>query len=41
MNFKLSLVYTALFAGISVSAIVKTTQHSDIKTLDQITRYRS
>ncbi len=37
MNFKLSLVYTALFAGISVSAIAKTTQHSDTKTLDQIT----
>lgn len=34
MNFKLSLVYTALFAGVSVSAIAKIPQQTDTETLE-------
>ncbi|BBF02275.1 hypothetical protein NTHiID17_08130 [Haemophilus influenzae] len=36
MNFKLSLVYTALFAGISVSALAETQHKANTETIEQI-----
>jgi len=36
MNFKLSLVYTALFAGVSVSALAKTQHKVSPETIEQI-----
>ena len=36
MNFKLSLVYTALFAGISVSALAETQHQANTETIEQI-----
>ncbi|AAC23115.1 predicted coding region HI1466 [Haemophilus influenzae Rd KW20] len=36
MNFKLSLVYTALFAGISVSALAETRHKANTETIEQI-----
>ncbi|HHF3342791.1 TPA: TonB-dependent siderophore receptor [Haemophilus influenzae] len=36
MNFKLSLAYTALFAGISVSALAETQHKANTETIEQI-----
>ena len=36
MNFKLSLVYTALFAGVSVSALAETQHKASTETIEQI-----
>ena len=36
MNFKLSVIYTALFAGVSVSALAKTQHKASTETIEQI-----
>ena len=36
MNFKLSLIYTALFAGVSVSALAETQHKASTETIEQI-----
>lgn len=36
MNFKLSLVYTALFAGVSVSVLAETQHKASTETIEQI-----
>lgn len=36
MNFRLSLVYTALFAGISISALAETQHKANTETIEQI-----
>ena len=38
MKFKLSLVYTALFAGVSVSALAETQHKASTETIEQINK---
>ena len=36
MNFKLSVIYTALFAGFSVSVLAETQHKASTETIEQI-----
>ena len=36
MKFKLSLIYTALFAGVSVSVLAETQHKASTETIEQI-----
>lgn len=38
MKFKLSLIYTALFAGVSVSVLAETQHKASTETIEQINK---